>query len=185
MRLFIAIDLKKEIKDYLYNLENELKKKLPATIRWVNKKNLHLTLKFLGEINEDKIKELKQKLSKINFKEFDLQLDKISYFGNQIEIYNIWISIKPKDEMTRLAQKIDSETLEFSSKEQKFNSHLTLGRISKMKNIKLFKEILEKTEIRNLNFKVNSFLLIESTLTKDGPKYKIIEEYNLKSITTP
>ena len=72
MRLFIAIEPSKEVKDYIYNLESKLKSELPATISWVAKKNLHLTLKFLGEIKEDKLGDLKKVLKGIQFPKFEL-----------------------------------------------------------------------------------------------------------------
>ena len=60
MRLFIGIFLPKEILDYLYELQNKLKKELLGKINWANKSKIHLTLKFLGEINEDKVNEIKE-----------------------------------------------------------------------------------------------------------------------------
>ena len=61
MRLFIALDLPENIRDYLFNLESELTTGV-AKVRWVSKRNLHLTLKFIGEVKEDKVKEIADKL---------------------------------------------------------------------------------------------------------------------------
>jgi len=179
MRLFIAVEPSKEVKDYLYNLENNLKSKLPASVRWVSKKNLHLTLKFLGEISESKLEKLKETLSEIQFKPFELSLEKLGYFGTSKEIYTLWLKVIPELELTRLAQLVDSETLTFSSSDQKFTSHLTLGRVNKLKNMQEFKSVIEKFETEKLKFKVESFYLIQSNLTKDGPQYKILQEFRL------
>ena len=73
MRCFIAIDLPDHVIDYLYEFQNKLKQ-LPAKIKWVEKKNLHLTLKFLGEIDDKKYEDLKEFLSKIHYNSFEANL---------------------------------------------------------------------------------------------------------------
>ena len=111
MRLFIGIFLPREVLDYLYEVQNNLKKSLPAKITWVHKKILHLSLKFLGEVNENKIDEIKEKLNKIKFKPFKVKLDKIGVFPNENYIKVIWVDLNPKGKVIELQQKIDSELL--------------------------------------------------------------------------
>ena len=83
MRTFIAIFLPKEILDYLYEVENKLKKELPAKINWVAKENLHFTLKFLGQVDEKNINSIKERLNRIKFGSFKIDLDKIGVFPNE------------------------------------------------------------------------------------------------------
>jgi len=129
MRLFIGIFLPREVLDYLYEVQNNLKKSLPAKITWVHKKILHLSLKFLGEVNENKIDEIKEKLNKIKFKPFKVKLDKIGVFPNENYIKVIWVSLNPKEEVIGLQQKIDSELLNLFPKDQRFSAHMTFGRV--------------------------------------------------------
>ena len=112
MRLFIGIFLPKEVLDYLYEAQNRLKKNLPAKITWVHKKILHLSLKFIGEVNENKINEIKERLNEIKFKSFKVKLDKIGVFPNENYIRVIWISLNPKEKVIELQQKVDSELLD-------------------------------------------------------------------------
>lgn len=178
MRLFIGIFLPKEILDYLYEVQNILKKSLPAKITWVNKKILHLSLKFLGEINENKINEIKERLSKIKFKPFKVNLDKMGVFPNENYIRVIWIGLSPKGKVIGLQQKIDSELLDLFPKDQRFSAHMTFGRVKFIKDKEEFKKNLE-IDIEEKEFEIKEFCLVKSELSKDGPKYEILERFKL------
>lgn len=178
MRTFIAIDLPKEIKDYLYELQNKLRV-LPAKVKWTAKKNLHLTLLFIGEINENRLYQIKERLNSIKLKKFEANLDKIGVFPNENYIKIIWVSLNPKNKIIELQQKIDSELLDLIKRDKEFNVHLTLGRVKFVKNKQEFKEKL-KLDIEKKNFEINEFKLIKSDLTKDGPQYTNLEVYKLR-----
>ena len=83
MRLFIALDLNEEIRNYLFEIENELRKVLKAKISWIAKSKIHITLKFIGEIKEEKINEIKKRLAGIYFNKFSLELNNIGFFPNE------------------------------------------------------------------------------------------------------
>ena len=178
MRLFIGIFLPKEILDYLYLVQGKLKPNLPAKINWIAKSKIHFTLKFFGEVNENKINEIKEKLNKIRFKSFKVKLDKIGVFPNENDIRVIWAGLSPKGKVIELQQKIDSELLNLSSKDQEFSVHVTLARVKFIKDKEEFKKYL-KFDIIEKEFKINEFCLVKSELSKDGPKYEILERFNL------
>ena len=177
MRCFIAVDLSDECRDYLFNLQKEFSKYLKA--KWVEKKNLHLTLKFLGDLDENKLENVKKRLSDVKIKGFKIYLNEIGVFPNEDFINVVWVGLKPTEEILDLQKKIDEELLDLFSKDQKFLSHITLGRVKSIKNKEKFKKILKETEIKKIEFEVNNFRLYKSELTKDGPKYYLLEEYNL------
>ncbi|MEK6835504.1 MAG: RNA 2',3'-cyclic phosphodiesterase [Nanoarchaeota archaeon] len=178
MRLFIGIFLPEEILDYLYQVQTKLKQNLPAKITWVHKKILHFNLKFIGEVYENKINEIKERLNKIKFKSFRIKLDKIGVFPNENYIRIIWVGLKPAGKIIELQQKIDSELLDLFPKDQRFSPHMTLGRVKFIKDKEQFKKNL-KLEIAEKEFEVNEFCLVKSELSKDGSKYEILETYNL------
>jgi 2'-5' RNA ligase len=169
MRLFIAITLPKEVKDYLWELKEEFRG--IGKFNFVAKSRLHITLKFLGNNKEDKLEEIKEKLSKIRFNSFEDSLNQLGCFNNKV----LWIDLKQKDNVLKLSKLIDQE---FMEREQRFSDHITLARI---KNIKKKNEFLKKlkTKINPIKFKINSFDLIKSELNKDGPKYTTLETYSL------
>ncbi len=176
MRAFIAINLPEEIKDILYNLQGKLKG--IGKVNWIHKKNLHLTLKFLGYIDEESLNKVNETLSKIKFKQFELALDKLGAFSIITKPRVIWISVKPSQKVIELQQKIDGELLNLFPKKQKFEAHITLGRMKLIKD----REILKKINDCNIkgNFEVKSFELMESKLSKEGSKYYVLETYNLE-----
>ena len=169
MRLFIALNISKEAKDYLFKLKEEFRNL--GKINLLGKNKYHITLKFLGEVKEDKLEEIKNKLSKVKFNSFEISLNELGHFHERV----LWVNTKPKDKILDLAKKIDEQLIEFPN-EKDFNNHITLARIKSLKNKKEFHKKLE-TEIKEIKFKVNSFELMKSTLSKDGAKYEIIHSY--------
>jgi len=177
MRCFLAIDLNYECRDYLFNLQKEISKFVKA--KWVEKKNLHLTLKFIREIDEDKLENVKRILSELKIKKFKIYLNEIGVFPSKDIINVIWIGLKPEKDIISLQKNVDESLLGLFPQDQKFSSHITLGRVKFVKNKDEFKEILKETEIKKIEFEVNSFRLYKSELTKDGPKYYLLEEFKL------
>lgn len=178
MRCFIALDLPKEVKDYLFEFQRKSRTQ-DAKITWVAKKNLHLTLKFLGDINQEKIEKIKERLSIIASKQISARLDKLGIFPDEAQPRVFWIGITPEKEILKLAHQIDEETLDLVSSEQRFKAHLTLGRIKTLKSRKNFLEFVQKLNIEKMSFSLTSFTLYQSELTKQGPIYKIIATYSL------
>jgi RNA 2',3'-cyclic 3'-phosphodiesterase len=176
MRTFISVEPSKEAKDYLFELAKTLKKKYKAKVGWVHKKNLHLTLKFLGEMTEDKTEKIRKALTNVNLNSFEVKLTELNFFPSESNPKIIYIDITPKDKLLELQRKIDEETISYGKQDQEFQTHLTLGRIKQI----LKKETLTVEEIKPIKFKVDSFTLYQSKLTKDGPKYKAIQQYQLK-----
>ena len=179
MRCFIAIKLPIEIKDYLFELQREIRSEY-AKINFVHKKNLHLTLKFLGEINNKKIEEIKERLKEIKFKHLEFSLNDVGFFPNEKSIRVVWISLKPTNAVIELQQKIDSEILDLFNKDERFSAHLTLGRVKLIKNKEKFLERLGSLNIENKTFLINSFYLIKSNLKREGPEYTDLEVFELQ-----
>ena len=177
MRLFIGIFLPKDVLDYLYGFQNKLKKELPAKINWVAKKNLHFTLKFLGQVDEKNINSIKERLNRIKFSLFKIKLDKIGVFPDESFIRVIWIGLKSK-ELLDLQKLIDYELLDLFPKEQNFITHLTLGRVKNIEDKEKFKKELN-VDIEEKEFEINEFCLVKSELHKEGPKYEVLETFKL------
>lgn len=178
MRAFIAIPLPKEIKDYLYELQQEISR-LPAKFRFVHKKNLHLTIKFIRGLQPKDLEELKSRLKTIKFNAFKTKLQGTGLFPGKKFARVIWVGLDAADRVNELQKRIDEKLIDLFPDNQEFNSHLTIGRIKLIKNKEKFSEELEKIKVKSLQFEVKEFCLYKSTLTKDGPIYEVIEEYKL------
>ena len=177
MRIFIGIELPKEIKEELFNVQKKFDRK-NSKIKWVSKNKLHLTLKFIGEVEKDKIDLIVERLNIINFDSFEVELGEIKHFERNGKIGVIYVSLRSDKEVVKLQQKIDAELLELFPSPQKFSSHLTLGRVKLVKKNKEFEKELTIIEVGHTRFKINGFSLISSKLTKDGPKYNVIKTFN-------
>tara|TARA_Y100000310_G_C20359846_1_gene658448 strand:+ start:229 stop:759 length:531 start_codon:yes stop_codon:yes gene_type:complete len=174
MRCFVAVEVGKEVKDQVYEVQRSFKGL--AKVKWVAKKNVHVTLKFLGEIDNKKLEEVKNALRKVEFDAFKLKAGRIGVFPDWGNIRVVWLSLLPEKDLIGLQQKVDGELLGMVEGDQKFKSHLTIGRVKQVKK-KEFVDKLKEVKIEG-DFNVESFKLYSSVLSKDGPQYRLIEEYN-------
>ncbi|MBT3408470.1 RNA 2',3'-cyclic phosphodiesterase [Candidatus Woesearchaeota archaeon] len=176
MRVFVSVSLPTEVKDELYMIQGLISPSL-AKIKWVPKKNIHLTLKFLGEV--DNIDDIHKKLSKVEFNSFYLKLMEFEMlpkgkYTNKPYVARLWINIKPFENIIKLQQGVDAELF---SGYQKFSPHITLGRVKMIKKNKEFLDVVKKIKIKPIEFKINSFQLMQSKLSKDGSKYIVLKKY--------
>jgi len=179
MRAFIAIEMSKEIKDYLYGLQKKFQAQLRKEnikINWIAKKNLHLTLKFLGEVNEETIDIVRKRLKMIEFNELGLELDNLGFFPGEDYIRVVYAGLQPEEKVIELQQRIDMELLDIFTKEQDFHGHVTIARVKFVKDkIKLRELMKEKIEKKKMTIK--NFQLMKSELSKDGPRYFVLEKF--------
>ncbi len=173
IRTFISIDIPKKIQKEIRKLQDELPGFEGGR---TDPENLHLTLKFLGEINEEKIGEVKNKLKKVKFKKFDTEVDDVGVFSPKF-VKIVWVHLK---NCNRLQKLIDEGLKDLFPREERFMSHVTIARVKYLKNKNYFLGEMDKIKIPpGLKFKVNNFELKKSTLTPDGPIYETLERYTL------
>jgi len=175
MRVFLAIDMPKDVKDIVFALQPKIKE---AKVTWVSKKNLHLTLKFFGEVNQSQLNLIKEKM-KIKFKSFSVSLNEVGFFPDKKNPRVIWAGLHPEDKIIELQQKIDEIFLTDFTSDQKFQSHITIGRIKSIRRKEDFFKSISELKIEPLKFKISSFQLMKSELTKLGPKYEVIDNVDL------
>ena len=176
MRCFIAIDIpfEKEFKEY----QEEIKELGGFSFP---KDQLHLTLKFLGEVNEDKIEKIKEQLNKINFKPFKARLGDLGVFPDKKHINVIWISLIPEEKIKDLQENVEDVLEQFFEREKKeFKAHITLARVKFVKDKEKLLESLKK-KIEG-EFVIDKFKLIKSELTPKGAIYTLLGEYNVKEM---
>ncbi len=171
MRVFISIDIPEKVKEEIKKIQDNLPEFLGKKTE-VGK--LHLTLKFLGEISEEEIKEIKKRLETINFEKFKAEINSMGVFSKEF-LKIIWLDIKNCDELQR---EIDNILSDLFLKEKRFMSHLTIARVKNVENKKDFLEKLNQIKIPKINFIVENFKLKKSLLTNQGPDYQDIEIYS-------
>jgi len=171
MRAFIAFEMPEEIKKILLDAQKQINTE-KAKIR--SAKAFHLTLKFLGEVEDKKIEGIKSALNGIKFKKFNTILTEIGVFPNESYIRVVWAGLEDSEgKIKKLQQEIDSkiELLGFK-KDTRFHPHLTLARVKFVKDKQDFIKSLKEIKIEKKAFEVSEFKLIKSTLTGEGPVYE-------------
>jgi len=181
MRAFIAIELSPEIRDSLAQTQSHLKYS-GADVKWVNKENVHLTLKFLGEITEESSEKIKSILDEIanSVKPFEISIKDIGAFP-KIEFPKvIWAGLdRGAAEASVIAGKIDDalSKVGFQKESRPFTAHLTIGRVRSLKNKEALKEKIDSYCIPDdSNQLIRSITLFQSTLTPKGSIYTKLHE---------
>jgi len=184
IRAFIAVEIDDQTKEKISELITWLKKS-NADAKWITHDQMHLTLKFLGNIDEDKIRDISGALSLIsgNFKSFTISLSKIGAFPNLNRPRVIWLGIdRGADSLKSLADKIenDLEKLGFTRQIREFQPHLTLARIRSAKNIRGLVKLAGQTAFTpGKDIKINKLILFQSDLNPKGSIHTVILEKNL------
>lgn len=178
VRCFIALELSREAIDYIEDLQKIIKKQNLFSGKFTEPENFHLTLKFLGEISEEKVEEVKRKLKEIKFSEFEVSLGEVGTFINR---YNsiLWIKLNGKS-IWDLQAIIDEKLKEADFKlEKRFMSHITIVRMKKIYSKKEFLNYVKNIQVKKIKFKVREFILKKSELKREGPIYTDLERYEL------
>ena len=187
MRTFIAIDLPKGIKDYLAGLQAELKSS-GADVKWVKPENIHLTLKFLGNINDKKLDAVKRVLQDTakNKSPFLIHISSIGAFPKMNFPRVIWVGIDKGDSETKqIAKELEEKIQKLGIPKEKraFSSHITIGRIrsplNREKLIQRLSNLIGNLGGENLKFLAGKITLFKSTLTPQGPVYEAVKETSL------
>ena len=187
MRAFIAINLSPEIKKELAGLQEDLARSL-ADVKWVETENIHLTLKFLGEVTEEYIEKVKTTLDAAvsGSKPFEISLSGLGAFPGLDNPRVVWMGLeKGAREIEVIAKKIEDEfeKLGFAKEERPFTAHLTIGRVRGSKNKDLLKSAIETRNAKHRTDNhqlVSSITLYQSTLTSSGPIYTSLHAIELQ-----
>jgi 2'-5' RNA ligase len=178
MRLFVAIDLDEEIKNSIYRISERISG--IKGLKVVEKENLHITLMFLGEVDEIKAEKVKSRLSEIEFEPFDIKFRGVGYFPPKKYPRVIWVGVdEGKERLAILANEVYQRLKKLGFKRDKdFAAHVTICRVKKrVDNIKNRLEDFENVEFGAM--RVNEFKLKQSILKPTGPVYKDIETFRL------
>jgi len=189
MRAFIAIELPQEVKNSLSHLQGKLKA-AGADVKWVAPENIHLTLKFLGEIDEKKIDKITYIIEDIakNISSFYIRVCSLGAFPKINIPRVIWVGIdKGDNEIKEIVRGLEEKIAEagIPKKDGLFSSHITIGRMKSYLNqerlVKDLKSMADNLGEENLEFLSDSITLFKSALTSKGPIYEALKEITLKA----
>jgi len=184
MRLFIAVEISDKIKKKIVELINELET-VDGSVKWVARENLHITLKFLGWVEEKDLDKLIEMTSKAveNFHPFNVNYAGLGTFPEGKAPRVVWVGMgEGAEEMGKLAEALEDKLSRagFRSEPRGFKPHLTVGRIKEKKGVDNLKTNL--AAIKEPKFgetEVESLFIMKSTLTSKGSIYEKIKEVKL------
>lgn len=175
-RTFIAIDIcNEQMREDIYHLREKLNSKY---IKFIDLENIHITIKFLGYIEETDINQICDVLSLISFRRFDITISNIRYLPNSIKPRVICLDvIKGEDELNGLYQMI-SYSLErkgFKKDQRSFLPHITIARFKTLNNLKRLRiKSIDKDDLNEYQIHVNEIQFKKSILGALGAKYENI-----------
>ena len=180
-RLFIALIIPGEIKKKITEIRKEI---LPEgdKHKWEREEKIHLTLKFIGEVEDTKVEKISQSLNFIeNYFKFECRLSRFGFFFKKGIAKILWVGISTSNPIYKLVDEINDnlEKLSIPKNERKFKSHLTLLRLKNKESIDFIKSF-ESFVMPEINFYINEAALIKSELLPDSSKYTEIKKYKLK-----
>jgi len=190
MRTFIALEFPSEVKDSLERLQGQLKE-AAADVKWVEPRNIHLTLKFLGERDEKKIKEIAQALEESagNKKSFTVSLSCLGAFPEINYPRVIWVGVeKGGAEICAIAEELEEKIsrLGIPKEKRQFSAHATIGRTRSAKNRAQLTRKLARLSgeafKEQIEFFAERITLFKSTLGPKGALYEPLKEIILKAI---
>ncbi|MCZ7400382.1 MAG: RNA 2',3'-cyclic phosphodiesterase [Candidatus Methanoperedens sp.] len=177
LRSFIAVELPERLVPEIEKIESVLN---TPGIRLVEPKQVHITLKFLGDIQENDVETIASALSQVNCKPFEARIKGVGVFPKPAYIKVIWLGAEGNfdalhDEVERVLTPFKFE------KDHQFSPHATLARVKQLRDkAALFEKLkqLENTDLGMIN--VGAISLKKSTLTPQGPIYETLREINLQ-----
>lgn len=182
MRCFISVPIIEDLKGKIEKIQERIDS-AGADIKFVEKENLHFTIKFLGEISEEKLEKVKETIKKTAnmFESFEINIKNLGCFPNRDYARVIWLSAE-NSVFPALIEAFDLNLNELGfEKEKSYIPHLTVGRVKSGSNkTELLAIIRELENIEVGLMKIDKIELFKSVLTPKGPIYEELLTVNLR-----
>ncbi len=181
MRVFIAVDIEDPL--VVSRLER-LKDAVAATgvpVKLVETENLHLTIRFIGEVPRGLVEEIRESvLSRLSFEPFEMELVGLGAFPSPSRPRVVWVGVgRGAEELRRIREEVERglRRLGVRPEAQEFHPHVTLARVKGSRNIEALRRLIEEMADYHVGVvRVESVRLKKSTLTRSGPIYETLAE---------
>lgn len=173
LRLFVALTLPADVRDRLRRLTGGI----PGA-RWTPPENLHLTLRFVGDVDEGAAADLDAELSRIAFPAFTLTLDGVGTFGASRRPRTLWVGVAPSPDLGVLQGRVEAAAQRAGqpAESRKFHPHVTLARLTGGGE-RLGRYIEANGMFGAGPFSVSGFSLMRSRLGSGDPVYDALRRY--------
>lgn len=184
IRAFIAIELNENIRNLLAKIQGYLKQ-LECDIKWVKPQNLHITIKFLGDVALQQLDAIKEGLqtTMTEIQPFAFTLTELGTFPDAKRPRVVWVGIDDQNLQAKKIAELTENTLAqlgFKKEDKKFSPHITIGRIKSNKNLhQLSMEIKRYPLPTDIVQSITHISVYKSTLTPSGPIYEVLDKIQL------
>ena len=175
-RLFVAIRPPETIRDQLLDLMEGV-----DSARWQDDEQLHLTVRFIGEVDRPTADDIAATLATVHQPAFEVALSGVGHFGSGSHPHALWAGVRPPEPLAHLHKKVDQALIRIGLEPERraYRPHITIARLSRRAgSISTFLE--GHAAFSSAPFAVNSFGLYESRLSQAGAAYELIERYPLQ-----
>ena len=178
VRLFVALDLPFEVRERLRLMTGA---KLPGA-RWVPPENMHLTLRFVGEVDHGRADDIDAALGTIAARGFSLTLEGVGTFQSGRRVHALWAGVERNPALEHLRAKVESALVRAGCEPErrKFTPHVTLARLDQPDPAKLGDWLHGNALFRLGPVPVEHFTLFSSRLGREGPHYTAEAAYALR-----
>jgi 2'-5' RNA ligase len=178
MRLFVALPLPQDVAQSLLLIQGGV----PGA-RWQSREQLHLTLRFIGEVDNQTAILLDEVLAGIHAPAFEMQLHAVGQFGGN-HMHALWAAVRRNEALEHLQRKVDSAIRKIGQPQDahKFTPHVTLARLRHPEPGKAVEWLAQHALYTSPEFTVGAFQLYSSKLTSDGSIYRVEQDYPLEGL---
>lgn len=185
MRLFIALDIPAEIRERLSHYVDQVRRYAPDA-RWARVESLHVTLKFIGEVKDDKVAEIKTALALIKSASFLVEFKEVGFFPGPRSARVFWAGVHASEALPQLASTIEAvmEKLGIPREKRAYHPHLTLARAPEGSGSNCFRLLHEHLNAEEPpqfgTMSAREFFLYQSQILRGGARYTKLQRFALE-----
>ncbi len=170
LRLFVAVDPPDTIKQQLLLLNRSI-----SGARWQNLEQIHITINFIGEVNNSQLPPIKDALASIKAEPIELNINGVDYFGSNRQPRTLYAKVVPNPELGKLKKQINDalSDIDIKIEKQKFKPHITLARLKQTSYQSVGEFIQQEALFKTESFWLDEFHLFSSKLKPEGAQYSI------------
>ena len=187
VRIFCAIELPLEARSKIEKHIQTLKKAVPrSSASWIRVENIHLTLKFFGNVQLDRINLINSAANKVvyQFRPFEISIEQTGAFPRISQPRVLWIGVNdPTGKLAELQQRFEDEcaAVGFEKEKREFRPHLTIARLRKPEGARAFAEANQKLGFARESLLADQFVVFRSELSSKGSKYTALSLHKMRS----
>ena len=180
IRLFVALALPETLRLRLASLGGGV-----PDARWTAPDNLHLTLRFIGEVENGVADDLDAALGGIGASGFDLTLSGVGHFGKADAARILWAGVEPSEPLNHLQAKIEAAVVRagLPAEQRRFSPHVTLARLKRAPGPRVEQFVADHDDFRAAPIEIDRFTLFSSFLSSSGAIHRPEAEYPLFPVT--